>query len=85
MWKSLFLSYNRFFNNFSTYRNLKIGQILPLFKGKWLKANDEENYCGITLFPTICKVYEMILLRRLEKFAGDSNFFSHLQFEFKEG
>ena len=38
-----------------------------------------------TLFPTLCKIYEMILLNRLEKFAIDSEYFSELQFSFREG
>ena len=38
------------------------GVILPLFKGKGAKANSKDNYRGITLFPTLCKIYEMVLL-----------------------
>ena len=37
------------------------------------------------LFPTLCKIYEMILLNRLEKFAEDNEYFSELQFGFREG
>ena len=29
------------------------------------------TYRGITIFPTLCKVYELILLRRLERFANE--------------
>ena len=57
---------------------------MPLFKGKGAKANSKDNYRGITLFPTLCKIYEMILLNRLEKFAIDKHF-SELQFSFREG
>ena len=39
----------------------------------------------IKLFPTLCKIYEMILLNRLEKFAIDNEYFSELQFGFREG
>ena len=39
----------------------------------------------MTLFPTLCKIYEMILLNRLEKFAKQEGFFSNLQFSFEEG
>ena len=49
---------------------LKTGIILPLFKGKCAKANNKDNYRGITLFPTVSKVYEMIHVNRLEKFAS---------------
>ena len=37
------------------------------------------------LFPTLCKIYEIILLNRLEKFVADSEYFSELQFGFREG
>ena len=62
-----------------------MGIILPLFKGQGAKANNKYNCRGITLFPTLCKIYEMILLNRLEKFAIDNEYFSELQFSFREG
>ena len=62
-----------------------MGIILPLFKGKGAKANNKDNYRGTTLFPILCKIYEMILLNRLEKFAIDNEYFSELQFGFREG
>ena len=49
--------------------SLLTGVILPLFKGKGAEANNKDNYRGITLFPTLCKIYEMVVLNRLEKFA----------------
>ena len=58
---------------------------MPLFKGKGAKANNKDSYRGITLFPTLCKIYEMVLLIRLEKFAADRGYFSELQFGFREG
>ena len=64
---------------------IKKGIILPLFKGKGAKANNKDSYRGITLFPTLCKIYEMVLLNRLEKFAADRGYFSELQFGFREG
>ena len=70
------------FANFLAQRILK-GIILPLFKGKGAKANNKDSYCGITLFPTLCKIYEMVLLNRLEKFAADGGYFS--EFGFREG
>ena len=36
------------------------------------------------LFPTLCKIYEMILLNKLEKYAAQMGFFSELQFGFQE-
>ena len=58
---------------------------MPLFKGKGAKADNKDSYRGITLFPTLCKVYEMVLLNRLETFAADRGYFSELQFGFREG
>ena len=37
------------------------------------------------MFPTLCKIYEMILLNRLEKYAAQMGFFSEMQFCFQEG
>ena len=61
-WKLLFQLYQTFFNNFSVCDSLLTGVILPLFKGKGAKANNKDNYRGITLFPTLCKFDEMVLL-----------------------
>ena len=58
---------------------------MPLFKGKGAKANNKDSYRGIILFPTLCKIYEMVLLNRLKKFAADRGYFSELQFGFREG
>ena len=69
------------------YRNglLKVGTILPLFKGKGVKASNKDNYRGITLFPTLCDIYEMVLLNRLKKYAERRGFFTKMQFGFQEG
>ena len=85
LWELLFELYQSFFQTFSAPKSIKTGIILPLFKGKGVKANDKNNYRGITLFPTLCKIYKMILLNRLEKFAVDKGYFSQLQFGFSEG
>ena len=84
-WKLLFQLYQTFFNNLSVCDSLLTGVILPLFKGKGAKANNKDNYRGITLFPTLCKIYEMVLLNRLEKFVEQQGLFSNMQFGFKEG
>ena len=81
----LFHLSQQFFETFSVNKFLKTGIILPLFKGKGAKANNKDNYRGITLFPILCKIYEMILLNRLEKFAEDNEYFSELQFGSREG
>ena len=66
--------------------SLKSGIILPLFKGKGAKANNKDIYRGITLFLTLCKIYDgMILLNRLDNFAAHKGFFSEMQFGFQEG
>ena len=50
-----------------------------------VKANNKDNYRGITLFSTLCKIYEMVLLNRLGKYAERRGFFSNMQFGFQEG
>ena len=75
LWNFLFELYNEFFDRSSVCESLKVGTILPLFKGKGVKANNKDNYWGITLFPTLCKIYEMVLLNRLEKYAERRGFF----------
>ena len=85
LWKALFCLYRGFFESGSVCQILKTGIILPLFKGKGTKANNKDNYRGITLFPTISKIYEMILVNRLEKFASQKGYFSQMQFGFQEG
>ena len=85
LWKLLFKLYQNFFTNSSVPESVLTGVILPLSKGKGAKANNKDNYRGITLFPTLCKIYEMVLLNRLESFAKDKGLFSDMQFGFKEG
>ena len=65
LWFYLFRLYERYFSECRTCSSIKSGQILPLSKAKGTKANNKDNYRGITIFPTLCKVYELILLRRL--------------------
>ena len=77
--------YQTFFESCMIPESLKSGIILPLFKGKGAKAINKDNYRGITLFPTLCKIYEMILLNRLDNFAVHKGFFSEMQFGFQEG
>ena len=64
---------------------LKICMMLPLFKGKGLKAYGKDYYYrGIVIFPVITKIFEMILLKRLEDLARSKSYFSPLQFGFKK-
>ena len=85
LWRLLYHMYQQVFESSVACKSLKIGIIFPLFKDKGAKANNKDNYRGITLFPTLCKIYEMILLNRLEKFAIDNEYFSELQFGFRRG
>ena len=52
-----------------------VGMVLPLFKGKGLKASEKDNYRGRTLFLSYLKCSKWSSLRRflksLEKFAKD--------------
>ena len=75
--------FQEFFLNGSICSTLKTGITLPLFKGKGAKASNKENYRGITLFPTLCKIYEIILLNRLENYASHNQYFSEMQLGFK--
>ena len=77
--------FQEFFLNGPICLTLKTGIILPLFNGKGAKANNKENYRGITLFPTLCKIYETILLNRLKNYASHHQYFSEMQFGFQEG
>ena len=85
IWKHLFCLFQEFFLNGSICSTLQTGIILPLFKGKGAKANNKENYRGIILFPTLCKIYEIILLNRFENYASHNQYFSEMQFRFQEG
>ena len=84
LWKILFHLYQNFFENSSVCDSLLRGVILPLFKRKGAKANNKDNYRGITLFPTLCKIYEMVLLNRLENDGEQNGLFSFMHFGFKE-
>ena len=85
LWQLMFELYREFFEQSSASKSLKTGLILPLFKGKGAKANNKDNYCGIKLLPTLCKIYEMILLNRLNMYATEKGYFYELQFGFREG
>ena len=75
--------YQGFFESCMIPESLDSGIILPLFEGKGAKANNEDNDRGITLFPTLCKIYKK--LNRLDNFAARKGFFSEMQFGFQEG
>ena len=77
-----------FLSMYSTHNvpsSLKIQLLLPIFKGKKLKASNKDNYRGITLFSVFCKVFELLLLDHLESIPQEQNYFSDLQFGFSNG
>ena len=43
LWVLLHQLFQDFLNKFSVYDDIKIGFILPLFKGKGTKANNKDN------------------------------------------
>ena len=45
----------------------------------------EQTYRGITLFPTISKIYEVTVVNRLEKFVSQKRYLCQMQFGFQEG
>ena len=85
LWKLFHDLYQVYFDKSSVCKTLKTGLVLSIFKGKGPKANNKDNYREITLFPTLCKIYEMIILKELEKFASQAGYFSEMQFGFQEG
>ena len=66
LWDVICDLFLRCFYDNGTPEMLKICMMLPLFKGKGLKAYDKDNYRGIAMSPVITKIFEMILLKRLE-------------------
>ena len=82
LWNHLLLLYRDLFQTHTVLETLKAEVILPLFKGKGTKADNKDNYSGIKMFPTLCKVYKMVLLSNLEAFAKQKGFFSEMQFGF---
>ena len=65
-----------YFPNYSVSADLKTGIILPLFKGKSAKANNKDNYRGITMFPTLTKIYGPA--RQIRKLCGRECLFFEL-------
>ena len=57
LWYALYKLYHIMFETGNMPSNSLIGMVLPLFKGKCLKASEKDNYRGITLFPVILKVF----------------------------
>ena len=84
--------YGNYFTIYIRYFSIKVQsaklsiQVWPYpFSKAKAKANNKDNYRGITLVLTLCKIYEMIVLNRLEKFASQAGYFSEIHFGFQEG
>ena len=82
LWKLLHDLYHVFFDKSSVCNTLKTGLVLPLFKGKAPKQTIKIITVESHFSPTLCKIYEMIILNRLEKFASQAGYFSEIQFGF---
>ena len=70
--------YGNYFTIYIRCFSIKV-QSAKLSKQVW------SYYRGIALFPALCKIYEMIILNRSEKFASQAGYFSEMQFGFQEG
>ena len=53
LWKLLFKLYQNFFTNSSVPESVLTGVVLPLFKGKGAKADNKDNYRGITFLQNL--------------------------------
>ena len=76
LWDILSKLYLSLFISCSVPSQFRTFSILPLFKGKGAKACDRDSYRGIAMFSVFCKVFEMLLLRQLEKKAEEKGHFS---------
>ena len=85
LWDILSTLFARMFSLVKVPSQFKVELILLLFKGRGLEAHKKDNYCGIAMLSVFCKVFEMILLRKLEQIAELKGYFSHMQFGFSEG
>ena len=76
-----------FFNQFMDQGifpdELKIGQVIPVYK----KGNKEElqNYRPISILPAFSKIFEKIIYCRLYSFLSAKNVISDTQFGFRKG
>ena len=63
--------------------SLKIAKIKPLHKGGI--ATDMNNYRPISLLPVFSKIFEKVVLNRIQHHMKSTNQYSKLQFGFREG
>ena len=84
VWRLSFEMCQNFYANGSVCESLKTGVILPLLKGKGARANNKDNYRGITLFPTLCKSYEMVFSTDLKTMLNKTDCFQICSLVFKK-
>ena len=78
---SLWSALHKLFTNFFADMRVPTPLILPLFKNKGLTAYLKDNY----YVPNIMQNLWNYFIEKDKKFASERDFFSHLQFGFKEG
>ena len=71
LWSILSILYFRMLYSIEVPQSSKFELLLPLFKGKGTKASNKDNYRGIAMFSVFCKVFELLILRRLEAIAQE--------------
>ena len=85
LWQILSDSFVSMYSTHNVPSSLKIELLLPIFKGKTLKASNKDNYRGITLFSVFCKVFELLLLDHIESVAQEQIYLSDLKFGLSKG
>ena len=62
---------------------LKIAKVIPLYKSG--NSNCMSNYRPISILPTISKIFEKLLHKRIYNFLEDNNIIYDYQFGFRQG
>ena len=75
LWSILSLLSFRTFYSTEIPQSLKLLLLLPLFAGKGAKPSNKDNYRGTAMFSGFCKVFDLLILRRLEAIAQEKGFF----------
>ena len=73
--------FNCMLNHGFTPHNMNVGTIIPLVKNKRVGMSDSDNFRGICLQSSMCKLLDSIILKKEEKHLITSE----LQFGFKTG
>ena len=64
---------------------MKTGIIIPIYKKKGLNPLLPSSYRGITIPPVLAKLYELIILRRLQPILSELNLPEKLQTAYQKG